>query len=70
MSRRQHDPEDRFPPVPEVLLKELETRIPEKCPELSFTDREVWFYAGQRALVRLLREKFREQNETILTKED
>lgn len=70
MSRRQHDQEDRFPPVPEVLLKELETRIPEKCPELSFTDREVWFYAGQRALVRLLREKFREQNETILTKED
>jgi hypothetical protein len=69
MSFRTPDHEDKFPPVPEVLLKELEFRIPEKCPELSFTDREVWFYAGQRALVRLLREKFREQNETILTKE-
>jgi|LakMenEpi03Aug12_release.lakeMendotaPanAssembly.Ray.scaffolds.fasta_scaffold2204621_2 hypothetical protein len=70
MNFKTPDQEDRFPPVPEVLLKELEFRIPEKCPELSFTDREVWFYAGQRALVRLLREKFREQNETILTKEN
>jgi hypothetical protein len=69
MSLSIYNNEDKFPPVPEVLLKELESRIPEKCPELSFTDREVWFYAGQRALVRLLREKFREQNETILTKE-
>jgi hypothetical protein len=65
----KQDPADRFPPVPDVLLRELEVRIPEKCPELSFTDREIWFYAGQRAVVRLLKEKFDEQNETILTKE-
>ena len=65
----KQNPADSFPPVPGVLLKELETRIPEKCPELSFTDREIWFYSGQRAVVRLLKEKFDEQNETILTKE-
>ncbi len=65
----RQDPADKFPPVPEVLLKELDGRIPEKCPELSFTDREIWFYAGQRAVVRLLKEKFEEQNETILKKE-
>jgi hypothetical protein len=65
----KQNPADSFPPVPSVLLKELETRIPEKCPELSLTDREIWFYAGQRAVVRLLKEKFDEQNETILTKE-
>lgn len=60
---------DRFPIVSDVLLKELEERVPEKCPELSFTEKEIWFYAGQRSIVRLLREKFNEQNETILTKD-
>ena len=61
--------DDRFPEVNKVLLEELDRRFPDKCPEMSFTDREIWFYAGQRSVVRLLKEKFREQNETILTKE-
>ena len=64
------DQEDRFPLVTKVLLDELDQRFPDKCPEMSFTDREIWFYAGQRSVVRLLKEKFREQNETILTKEE
>jgi hypothetical protein len=62
--------DDRFPQVNKVLLEELDRRFPDKCPEISFTDREIWFYAGQRSVVRLLKEKFREQNETILTKEE
>lgn len=62
--------DDRFPEVNKVLLEELDRRFPDKCPEMSFTDREIWFYAGQRSVVRLLKEKFREQNETILTKEE
>ena len=62
--------DDRFPEVNKVLLEELDRRFPDKCAEMSFTDREIWFYAGQRSVVRLLKEKFREQNETILTKEE
>ena len=61
--------EERFPIVSDVLLAELDQRFPEKCAEMSFTDREIWFYAGQRSVVRLLKEKFKEQNETIYTKE-
>jgi hypothetical protein len=53
-------------PIPEELLKELEERFPERCPSIGTPDREIWFYAGQRQLVRFLQEQFRRQNENLL----
>lgn len=61
------DDVDVFPKVSEVLLKKLNDSIPERCPELDWTDRMVWFYAGQRSVVRLLEKKYEQQNENILT---
>jgi hypothetical protein len=57
---------DEFPKVSEVLLKALNNSIPERCPELDWTDRMVWFYSGQRSVVRLLEKKYEQQNENIL----
>jgi hypothetical protein len=50
-----------FPPVPFALLTRLEEAIPERCPELGMSDREIFHYAGQRSLVRMLREAYNEQ---------
>ena len=60
---------DSFPPISKALVDALEERCPEKCPELTMTEKEIWFYAGQRQIVRLLKKAYEEQNETILSKE-
>lgn len=52
-----------FPPVPFSLVKRLDDSIPEKCPDLTMSERDIFFYAGQRAVVRMLVEIHKEQNE-------
>jgi hypothetical protein len=41
-------------PVNEELVRRLDEMIPERCPELSWSDREIWHYRGMRQVVRLL----------------
>lgn len=60
---------DSLPSISKALVKALEDRCPEKCPELSMSEKEIWFYAGQRQIVRLIKKAYEDQNETILTKE-
>ena len=36
------------------LVKELDTDIPERCPGVKDSEREIWIYAGKRELVRHL----------------
>lgn len=55
-----------LPPIPKKLIDTLEELIPERCPNLSLSDREIWFYAGKRELVRILKQNYDHQNETIL----
>lgn len=43
------------------LLDDLDTLFPERCPETNVADRDIWFYAGKRALVRDLRQALRYQ---------
>lgn len=43
------------------LLDDLDTLFPERCPETDTADRDIWFYAGKRALVRDLRQALRYQ---------
>ena len=33
------------------LVRELDEAYPPRCPALDATDRSIWHYAGQRALV-------------------
>jgi hypothetical protein len=50
-------------PVTRELVDELNRRIPERCPELSMTDREIWYYRGMRATVQLLEEHLKRRTE-------
>jgi len=59
----------KLPPISDGLIKALEQRIPERCPDMDWEDRRIWFYAGQREVVRFLTSEFEEQNKTILAKD-
>lgn len=54
------------PHIPEDLLKHLENAYPERCAELSWSEREIFVKAGQRQLVNFLRRTYEKQNENIL----
>lgn len=43
------------------LIKELDEHYPEKCPNLSMTEKEIWYYAGARELVRNLKIRLEQQ---------
>lgn len=43
------------------LLHDLDRLFPERCPETDTADRDIWFYAGKRALVRDLLRALRHQ---------
>lgn len=58
-----------FPPIPQALMEALERQFPERSADLRWSDREVWFRAGERQVVRFLRAQFDKQNETVLAKE-
>ena len=58
-----------LPPIPQPLIKALNERFPERCPDIDWEDRRIWLYAGQRELVKFLITEFDIQNKTVL-KED
>lgn len=58
--------DEHFPLIPKDLLEALEKRFPERCPDIKQGDREIWWMCGERAVIRFLRQKFEEQNETSL----
>lgn len=51
----------RLTPIPEHLIKALEARFPPMLPTPHNTLAEVMFAAGQRDVVRLLRQEFNDQ---------
>ncbi len=55
--------ENAFPHITKALLAELEKRFPARYPGLDWKDREIWYRAGQRAVVDFLRELQNEQVE-------
>jgi len=54
--------DEQFPGIPPALLKKLNSMVPERCPEISWTTEEIMYYSGQRGLIRMLNEKYKEQN--------
>jgi hypothetical protein len=56
-----------FPNIPKYLIDHLNSLIPEKCPDMSMSEKEIWHYAGQRYVVKLLNEAFEEQNKSIIS---
>ncbi len=53
-----------FPPIPELLLTELEKLFPPSYPDLNASEREPWAKAGEGRVINFLRRKFEEQNQT------
>ena len=56
-----------LPVITDELLQALDAVFPNRCPDLSFSDREVWYRAGQRSVVDYLIEQQLRQKETMLT---
>ena len=56
----------KFPEVPKALLEQLEYLYPDRCPQVSSSEREVWLATGAVQVVRLLRHHYEKQNESIL----
>lgn len=57
---------NRFPPISEELLKELELRFPDVMPDPSDSLDIIRFKQGQVSVIRFLRTTFDNQNRNIL----
>jgi len=56
-----------LPVITDELINSLDSVFPNKHPDLSLSDREVWYRAGQRFVVDYLIEQQLRQKETMLT---
>ena len=52
-----------FPLVSRDLLEALEARYPDRCPELSTEEKEVWFASGCAHVIRQLRMAYEAQTQ-------
>jgi len=55
-----------IPPLDRALIEALDERVPERCPDPSWSDREIWIYTGKRELIRLLKTELEAQEDNIL----
>ena len=56
-----------LPPITDELINGLDSVFPQRPPDLSLSDREIWYKAGQRYVVDFLIEQQLRQKETMLT---
>lgn len=57
---------DKFPVIEQSLIDYLDRMYPDVSPELSFSEREIFFRRGAVDVVRTLKRVYGEQNENIL----
>ena len=62
-NKSEHIP---FPVLTDELLKALDSHYPQRHPDLSLSDREIWFRAGQRSVVDFFIEHQNRQKENML----
>lgn len=53
-------------PLTEELVEGLDKLVPHRCPAVSQSEREIWMYAGKRALVDALLVAYKRQKEKPL----
>ncbi len=56
-----------LPVITDELINSLSSVFPDRHPDLSLSDREVWYRAGERSVVNYLIEQQSRQKETMLT---
>ena len=59
-------PYEDSPQISKTLLAWIGKAFPLREPQLKESDREVWFYVGQRSVVRFLERHYEEQTKTVL----
>ncbi len=55
-----------LPVITDDLIQGLDNLYPQRHPDLSLSDREIWYRAGQRSVVDYLIEQQKRQRETML----
>ena len=55
-----------LPPITNELIAGLDAAFPQRHPDLSLSDREIWYKAGQRFVVDYLIEEQKRQEESML----
>lgn len=45
---------EKLPQLSLELVAQLDEIFPERCPDKSMTDRDIWIYVGKREVVRYL----------------
>ncbi len=58
---------EKLPVITDEMIFALDQIFPNRHPDLSLSDREVWYRAGRRSLVDYLIEQQARQKETMLT---
>jgi len=59
--------DNKLPVITDELIYSLDSIFPNRHPDLSLSDREVWYRAGQRYVVDYLIEQQKRQKETMLS---
>ena len=57
----------KLPVITDELIYSLDSIFPNRHPDLSLSDREIWYRAGQRYVVDYLIEQQKRQKETMLS---
>ena len=55
-----------LPVITDDLIQGLDNLYPQRHPDLSLSDREIWYKAGQRFVVDYLIEQQKRQQDTML----
>ena len=55
-----------LPPITDDLIQGLDAAFPQRHPDLSLSDREIWYKAGQRFVVDYLIEQQKRQQEAMI----
>ena len=55
------------PYIEEPIIKYLDELYPDKAPDITMEEKQIWFNAGQVAVVRHLKDQYRLQEETKYT---
>lgn len=51
-----------------ALIEQLDKEIPERCPDPTWTEREIWVYTGKRQLINSLLLRLKEAEDELLEK--
>ena len=59
--------EKGLPPITDELIEGLSLAFPQRHPDLSMSDKQIWYEAGKRFVVDYLIEQQKRQKETMLS---